>query len=114
MPKPTGGKTPNPVAARVSAKRPGIRSLKTLEDLRRLQARLVRQYHSEELPVEMFKALMYGTATLCQTMKLLQPGPDAQAADWVVTIARYDDELELEAQIAKMNSEIMEAPEENE
>ena len=74
MPKNASQQTANTQGKKTPARRAGVRALKTLEDLRRLQAKLIRQNLADELATEKFKTLVYGSSVLCQAMRLLQPG----------------------------------------
>jgi hypothetical protein len=113
MPKKTAQKTAKAAPPSVPAKRPGIRTLQNLEDLRRLQAKLLKQFLSGELSRDDYKASVYGCGSLAQTMKFLEPEP--KPAGWVseLVLVRSEFDDEDERVIAQMNSTILPAPDDN-
>ena len=52
-----------------SAKRPLWRSLRSVPDLARAQAKLLRQFLSGELDEKTYRAAVYGCSVLCMTMR---------------------------------------------
>ena len=77
MPKNDVGQPINSGKTDVCKRRPLFRSLKNLSDLRRLQAKLLRMFLNEEIDERVYRACVYGTATLCQTMRAIkEPSTD--------------------------------------
>jgi hypothetical protein len=87
--------------------------LTTLEDVRRIQARLVKEYLAGRISTEVAKTGAYLTSVLTVTLKHLEPEP--RSADWVneVVIVKHELDAEEEKFIAQMNSNILPAPEGN-
>lgn len=50
-----------------------VRSLRNLNDVAKLQARLLRSYLRDELPNEKFRSAMTGTRILAKTLEALDP-----------------------------------------
>lgn len=113
MPKNDSQQPAKPESSSAPNKRPGVRSLRTIEDLRRLQGRLIKQFMGGELPREDFKALVYASGVLCQTLKHLEPEP--KPPEWVseLVIVRHNLDPAVQEQIDSMNASILPAPEEN-
>lgn len=111
MPKKDTQQPAKPESSSTPAKRPGVRKLQTLEDLRRLQGKLLRAFLSGEMNRDDFKTAMYGTTCLCQVMRELRPANSMADVVTSVTIGLGDQETA--AFIAQMNASIMAAPEEN-
>ena len=55
-----------------------VRTLKDLNDVVRLQARLMRAYLKGEVSGEMFKTAMYGTRCMTHTMSAIKVETDTQ------------------------------------
>lgn len=113
MPKKAHQQPAKAAPASVPSKRPLVRSLKNLEDLRRLQAKLLKAFLNGELDASDFKTAMYGTTCLCATMRHLEPEP--KPASWVseLIITTCEPDPETDKVIEAMNRNIMDAPEGN-
>lgn len=88
-----------------------VRKLTTLEDVRRIQARLIKEYLGGRISTETAKCGAYLTSTLVQTLRELKP-PQGHG-DFVTTVEIVGGSEEEEAFIKAMNSSIMDAPETN-
>ena len=53
-----------------------VRVLKDLNDVARLQARIMRAYLKGEISGELFKNVMYGSRCMTHTMSAISPTPD--------------------------------------
>ena len=53
-----------------------VRTLKDLNDVARLQARIMRAYLKGEISAELFKNVMYGSRCMTHTMSAISPTPD--------------------------------------
>jgi len=113
MPKSDGQLPAKAAPAGVPVKRPLVRTLQSLEDLRRLQAKLLRAFLAGDIDERTFKAAMYGTTCLCATMKELKPPVDVNSFVGEIVICRHELDPALEAEIDRMNSSIMDAPADN-
>lgn len=88
-----------------------IRSLKTLEDLKVVQARLLREYLAGKMDAPTAKTAAHLTNVLGTTMKALQPPEGVGEMITEVHITAYDEaEEEL---IRQMNTNILPPPEDN-
>ena len=52
-----------------SAKRPLWRSLRSIQDLAKIQAKLLKQFLAGELDEKTYRAATYGCSVLCMTMR---------------------------------------------
>jgi hypothetical protein len=111
MPKNDSQPTANAAPSSVPGKRPGVRTLQSLEDLRRLQSKLLRQFLSGELDEKTYRAAVYGCATLAGTMRELKPGNGMEGVVTTVIVSPCSEEEE--SFIKEMNTAVMDAPEEN-
>ena len=59
-----------------SAKRPLWRSLRSIQDLARVQARLLKQFLAGELDERNYRAAIYGCSVLCMTMRSIPAARD--------------------------------------
>lgn len=88
-----------------------VRKLTCLEDVRRIQARLVKEYLAGRISTETAKTGAYLTSTLVQTLRELKP---PQGHGEVITLVEITGgSEEEEAFIKAMNSNIMDAPTDN-
>ena len=88
-----------------------VRKLTTLEDVRRVQARLVKEFLAGRLDAATAKTACYLTATLTATLKELKPSNGLADVVTHVTIGPFNDEEE--EFIREMNSNILPPPEKN-
>ncbi len=72
MPKNDSGQAENNEETAVYKRRPYFRRLTSLTDLRKVQVKLLRMFLSEEIDERVYRACVYGTATLCQTMRAIK------------------------------------------
>ncbi len=73
MPKKTPQQTAMAKQSSVPAKRPGVRKLQDLEDLRRLQSKLLKAFLAGEIDEKTYRAAVYGCSVLAGTMRELKP-----------------------------------------
>ena len=59
-----------------SAKRPLWRSLRSIQDLARVQARLLKQFLSGGVDERTYRAAVYGCSVLCMTMRSIPAARD--------------------------------------
>ena len=112
MPKSDTQQPAKPESSGASAKRPGVRKLQDLEDLRRLQAKLLKQFLCGEMNRDDFKTAMYGTTCLCATMKELKP-VNGMADVTTALIVELSSNANVAEFITQMNTNILPPPEEN-
>ena len=72
MPKNDSGQAENNEETAAYKRRPYFRRLTTLTDLRKVQTKLLRMFLNGELDEKTYRACVYGTATLCQTMRAIK------------------------------------------
>ena len=77
VPKNDSGQAENNEETAVCKRRPYFRRLVNLTDLRKVQVKLLRMFLSGEIDEKMYRVCVYGTATLCQTMRAIkEPATD--------------------------------------
>jgi hypothetical protein len=87
-----------------------VRKLTTLEDVRRIQARLVKEYLAGRISTETAKTGAYLTSTLVQTLRELKPSTDhPPVTELIIGFASEEEE----AFITRMNNNIMDPPDDN-
>ena len=72
VPKNDSGQVENNEETAVCKRRPYFRRLANLTDLRKVQVKLLRMFLNGELDERVYRACVYGTATLCQTMRAIK------------------------------------------
>ncbi|MBV5317793.1 MAG: hypothetical protein JZU50_08280 [Desulfobulbaceae bacterium] len=107
MPKSTGQFPAKAEQEPLKPKRVGVRTLRNLEDLRRLQAKLLKAFLAGDIDAGTYKASVYGCGQLGATMKMLMPSDQTAQQVEVVYIMASEDEA---AEIAAMNRNIMDPP----
>lgn len=90
-----------------------VRKLTSLEDVRRVQSRLVKEYLAGRITMEVAKTGAYLTSCLTATMKELKPLQRPEGWIGEITIVQHAIDQELQAQIDSMNASIMAPPETN-
>lgn len=88
-----------------------VRKLTNLEDLRRVQARLVKEFLAGRIDERVAKTGAYLTSVLAVTLKHLEPEP--KPPSWVSELVLVSHEMSEEDRkfIDEMNSDIMDPPE---
>lgn len=87
-----------------------VRKLTSLEDVRRIQSRLVKEYLAGRITTETAKTGAYLTSTLCATLKELKPTTDhPPVTELIIGFASEEEE----AFVAQMNANIMDPPDDN-
>ncbi|MBV5317807.1 MAG: hypothetical protein JZU50_08350 [Desulfobulbaceae bacterium] len=87
-----------------------VRKLTNLEDVRRVQARLVKEYLAGRISTEVAKTGAYLTATLTSTLRELKP---TTPSEHLVEVVYVGGDPEEERLIKEMNENIMDAPDDN-